>query len=134
MGNPEQSLDDMVITPIGIVRDGTGGLKQVEIFAQFAEGLSGLVAINGCSHPGIVKMLVRAGDHWKGPIYLSLGGYHLGRTSRAQIEKIVREFRELGVKKVAPTHCSGDLTRALFKEAYGDDFIQAGVGKVIEVK
>ena len=35
---------------------------------------------------------------------------------------------ELGVQAIAPCHCSGDLARELFKEAYGDNYYAAGVG------
>jgi len=30
--------------------------------------------------------------------------------------------------RAAPTHCSGDLARRLFAEAYGVDYVEAGVG------
>ena len=96
--------------------------------------IKGMVAINGCSHPGIVEMLRHVRDHWKEPIHLSLGGYHLMGRSRPELEQIARDFKQLGVQKAAPTHCSGDTTRAVFKEVYGSDYIQAGVGKIVEVK
>lgn len=94
----------------------------------------GMVVLSGCSHPGIVNMLKHVRDHWKAPIYLSLGGYHLMGKSRGELEEIAAGFKNLGVQKAAPTHCSGDTTRAVFKEAYGSDYIQAGVGKVVEIK
>ena len=34
---------------------------------------------------------------------------------------------------VAPCHCSGDLARNMFKEAFGDNYIDVGVGKTIEI-
>ena len=40
----------------------------------------------------------------------------------------------VGVQHVAPCHCSGDAARKMFAEAYGEDFIWAGVGKYLEVK
>ncbi len=44
---------------------------------------------------------------------------------------MVKEFRELGVKRVAPTHCTGEEATRLFKEEYKEDFLS--VGKIIEV-
>jgi hypothetical protein len=32
---------------------------------------------------------------------------------------------------VAPTHCTGDDAIARFRAAYGDDFVEAGVGQVL---
>jgi 7,8-dihydropterin-6-yl-methyl-4-(beta-D-ribofuranosyl)aminobenzene 5'-phosphate synthase len=39
----------------------------------------------------------------------------------------------LGVKKVAPSHCTGDNAIRLFREVYGEDFIASGAGRVIEI-
>ena len=33
-----------------------------------------------------------------------------------------------GVEKVAPCHCSGDLARKMFKEAFQENYIEVGVG------
>ncbi len=93
----------------------------------------GLVVITGCAHPGIVEMLRQAKKMTNQKIYLVLGGFHLGGVADSKLRDIIRSFRELGVKKAAPCHCSGDRTRELFKEEYKEDFISNGVGKVIEI-
>jgi 7,8-dihydropterin-6-yl-methyl-4-(beta-D-ribofuranosyl)aminobenzene 5'-phosphate synthase len=49
------------------------------------------------------------------------------------IESIVAEFRRLGVQKVAPAHCTGAKAVSLFAAEYGDDFVEAGAGRVIGV-
>jgi 7,8-dihydropterin-6-yl-methyl-4-(beta-D-ribofuranosyl)aminobenzene 5'-phosphate synthase len=49
--------------------------------------------------------------------------------SEAQVQRVIRELRDLGVERTGPCHCSGDRTRAIFKESYGDAFVAAGVGK-----
>ena len=58
----------------------------------------------------------------------------LSSASTAGLESIIRSFEELGVEKVAPCHCSGENARAMFKEHYGDDYIDSGVGRVIFVE
>lgn len=63
-----------------------------------------------------------------------LGGFHLSSMSKQDVEEIIKGFKETGVEKVAPCHCSGDLSRELFKKAYGKDYIQAGCGKMIKIK
>ena len=67
-------------------------------------------------------------------IYLTLGGFHLSEVSDSELRSIIKDFRELGVQKTAPCHCSGDRCRELFKEEYGDNFIGNGVGKVINIE
>ena len=49
----------------------------------------------------------------------------------ADIGKIIAAFKTLGVKDVAPSHCTGTPARRLFQEQYGAGFIESGVGKVI---
>ena len=89
----------------------------------------GLVIITGCAHPGIVNIVKKAKELMKrDKVYLVLGGFHHPPMS------CVKEFKELEVEKVAPSHCTGDLVREAFKEEYKEDFIEYGVGKVIEIK
>ena len=92
----------------------------------------GLVVITGCAHPGILDILRHAKKITGENIYLVLGGFHLLDSSEAQLEQVIKGFRELGVQKVAPCHCSGDRTRELFQREYGEDFIANGVGKTIQ--
>ncbi len=61
-----------------------------------------------------------------------MGGFHLGVMQKAQLEEIVVKFRELGVERVGPCHCTGDLGRRMFKQEYGNDFLEVGVGRLIE--
>jgi 7,8-dihydropterin-6-yl-methyl-4-(beta-D-ribofuranosyl)aminobenzene 5'-phosphate synthase len=93
----------------------------------------GLVVITGCAHPGIVDIVRKAKALSDDEVYLVLGGFHLGGKSRRQIEGILSEFRRLGVQKVALCHCTGEQAIRMFRQEYGEDFIQAGVGKVIRV-
>jgi 7,8-dihydropterin-6-yl-methyl-4-(beta-D-ribofuranosyl)aminobenzene 5'-phosphate synthase len=92
----------------------------------------GLVVITGCAHPGIVDIVRHAKKITSEDIYLVLGGFHLLNLSESQLKEVIKGLRELGVKKVAPCHCSGDMTRELFQQEYGADFIANGVGKTIE--
>jgi 7,8-dihydropterin-6-yl-methyl-4-(beta-D-ribofuranosyl)aminobenzene 5'-phosphate synthase len=62
-----------------------------------------------------------------------VGGFHLGSATRQEIRRIISNFRDLGVRRVAPCHCTGDQAMRMFAEAYGSDFVQVGVGRVITV-
>jgi 7,8-dihydropterin-6-yl-methyl-4-(beta-D-ribofuranosyl)aminobenzene 5'-phosphate synthase len=91
----------------------------------------GLIVITGCAHPGIVKIVNKAKELFKDDVLFVMGGFHLGGEGKGEIEKIVSSFRKLGVSYVGPCHCSGDAARQLFKEQYGENFINVGVGRVI---
>ena len=92
----------------------------------------GIIVITGCAHPGIVGILKRAKDLIKDDILLAMGGFHLGGTSKGDLEKIILSFRTLGVQYVGPCHCSGDLARQMFKKDYGVHYMAVGVGRIIE--
>jgi 7,8-dihydropterin-6-yl-methyl-4-(beta-D-ribofuranosyl)aminobenzene 5'-phosphate synthase len=53
--------------------------------------------------------------------------------SKPKLEEIITEFRELGVERVGPCHCSGDLARRMFKQKYGIGYMNVGVGRLIEL-
>lgn len=91
----------------------------------------GLVVITGCAHPGIIKILNEVKNTFQKNIYLVFGGFHLGQTNEVEIKSIISQFRRLGVKKVGPAHCSGDLARKLFSENFAGDFLMLGVGREI---
>ncbi|MFW5943529.1 MAG: MBL fold metallo-hydrolase [Chloroflexota bacterium] len=93
----------------------------------------GLVVITGCAHPGVDRMVARARELFDDPIYLVLGGFHLKSADAAEVTRILGDLRQMGVQKVAPCHCTGDEASALFREAYGEDCIQAGVGKEVVI-
>jgi len=91
----------------------------------------GVILITGCAHPGIVSILERAKAISRQDILLVIGGFHLFSDSDSGIRKIISQLKELGVRYVAPTHCSGPEARQLFAEAYGSGYIKCGVGRVI---
>ncbi len=111
----------------------TGELTGVALEqALIIDTAEGAVVLTGCAHPAILDILRRAREVSGRDIALVLGGFHLLDTPRDALQGIVRAFKEeIGVKKVAATHCTGDEAIAMFKEAYGTSFIPVGVGKVL---
>lgn len=97
--------------------------------ALVIETSKGLVVITGCAHPGIVSILRKAKAMTPNAnIALVMGGFHLLSATSGEIDKIVRSFRELGVRRVAPSHCTGDLARSRFKKAFGPNYVESGLG------
>lgn len=107
-----------------------GGIKEQSLVVESEEGL---VVITGCAHPGIVNVVRTAREIAGDEVHLVLGGFHLRGASAARVESVVDSFLELGVEKVAPCHCSGENARRMFRERYGDDYIESGVGRRIVV-
>jgi 7,8-dihydropterin-6-yl-methyl-4-(beta-D-ribofuranosyl)aminobenzene 5'-phosphate synthase len=98
--------------------------------AMVLETPKGLVVITGCAHPGVVNITRTAKQMLDKDVYFVLGGFHLGGQSDSQIMNVIQQLQSLGVKKVGPSHCTGDRAIELFRQEYGDDFVPMGIGKV----
>ena len=93
----------------------------------------GAIVLTGCAHPGIVGVIKRAKAMIPGGIGLVMGGYHLFSTNQREIIEVIRGFKESGVERVCPCHCTGDLAMGLFHESYGENYIEGGVGRIIDI-
>ena len=114
----------------GVHSSGEMGDRLIEQ-ALILETSNGLVILTGCAHPGIVNVVRKAKQLSKGEVYLVMGGFHLAGLSNEQIREVIRMLKEMGVKKVAPSHCTGEKALAFFQEAWGDNFLAGGVGAII---
>ena len=93
----------------------------------------GLALITGCAHPKITKIVKEAKKNFKKDIYLAAGGFHLKGLSKGGIKEIITDLKQSGVKKVAPGHCTGELAILMFKKAWGENFLEGGVGALIDI-
>jgi 7,8-dihydropterin-6-yl-methyl-4-(beta-D-ribofuranosyl)aminobenzene 5'-phosphate synthase len=123
------------VTPGQLIADGiltTGEIKgNIPEQALLVRTENGLVIVTGCAHPGIVRIVESAIELTNDPVYLVLGGFHLGDKSETDIFAILTDFRRLGVQNVAPCHCSGENAIAMFAAEYGQAFVRVGVGTMI---
>jgi len=101
--------------------------------ALVLETSRGISIFTGCAHPGIIRIIENVKQNIAGNVYLVMGGFHLRGKHKKTIRPIVDRFKRLDVKKTAPSHCTGRNATNLFKEAYGDNFIEAKVGEVIDI-
>ena len=94
----------------------------------------GLILVTGCAHPGIVNILEKMKSNFPDElICLIAGGFHLHRFDEEEIKNVVQKIVDMDVLSVAPTHCSGDPARNIFREIFGSDYIETGTGKIIEI-
>ena len=93
----------------------------------------GLTILTGCAHPGIINIIEKVKENMTENIYLTLGGFHLKRSFRKTIAKIIVKFKELKIQKAGPSHCSGEKAIAMFKEDYENNFIEIKVGETINI-
>lgn len=116
----------------GVYLSGEMGF-QIKEQCLIIETSKGLVVITGCSHPGIERMLRKINEQFNKPVYLVVGGFHSQDFTASEIGVLIKEFRDIGVKKVSPAHCTGDECTKRFQEEYSTDFIKNGTGKRISL-
>ncbi len=92
---------------------------------------AGLIAITGCAHPGIVKIVRTVKTLHEDDVALVMGGFHLEWATKGKIEKIISAFKQMGVRYAGPCHCTGDKARSLFEKHFGKNYINIGAGKVV---
>jgi 7,8-dihydropterin-6-yl-methyl-4-(beta-D-ribofuranosyl)aminobenzene 5'-phosphate synthase len=110
----------------------TMGLPELSLSLSTPDGE---VLVVGCSH-SLVDVITRtARDHLNHDIAMVMGGYHLLPYNEDEISEMARRMHEeLGVARVAPAHCTGHLGFKLFGEIYGDNYVPAGLGRVIDLQ
>lgn len=113
-----------------------GNYKGEEIVEQslVIKSNNGISIITGCAHPGILRIIDLIKSYFlEEKIYAVIGGFHLIEKDKRIIEIIVDEFKKRNIEKVGPTHCTGILGINLFKEKYGNNFIEVRVGETLEL-
>ncbi|MEF8798881.1 MAG: MBL fold metallo-hydrolase, partial [Candidatus Bipolaricaulota bacterium] len=91
----------------------------------------GPLVISGCAHPGITRIVQRAGKIIDRSPHLVLGGFHLGGTREEEINKVISELRDNSIDKLAPTHCTGEKAIETMRKEFQETFLEFGAGREI---
>jgi 7,8-dihydropterin-6-yl-methyl-4-(beta-D-ribofuranosyl)aminobenzene 5'-phosphate synthase len=126
--------EDSVDVCAGARTTGTLGKGRIVEHALCVKTPAGWVLVTGCAHPGVENLAARATELVGEPLELVMGGFHMVQHSPAQIDAVIDRCKELGVRRVAPCHCTGDPARARFAERYGDACTLAGVGHHFQLR
>jgi 7,8-dihydropterin-6-yl-methyl-4-(beta-D-ribofuranosyl)aminobenzene 5'-phosphate synthase len=94
----------------------------------------GLVVILGCAHRGMVNA-IRHGIHLTGmsDVYMVIGGTHLGPASDQQVSRSVDALKELRVRHIGVSHCTGLKQAALLANEFGDRFFYNNAGTKLKL-
>ncbi len=107
---------------------GTLELKELDLAIKSPKGM---LVVVGCSHPG-VENIVHEASTIQPHVYLLLGGLHQIQKPDPEVERIATSLHG-SVERIAPGHCTGEPEFAALKKAYGERYIYAGVGSVIDL-
>ena len=97
--------------------------------ALVLENPDGLHVIVGCSHPGIVAIVERVREMFpERPIAFVGGGFHLISTDQEETRRIAYDLQRLGVRKIGPSHCTGGPAVEIFRDRWGENFVNFDLG------
>jgi 7,8-dihydropterin-6-yl-methyl-4-(beta-D-ribofuranosyl)aminobenzene 5'-phosphate synthase len=107
---------------------GTRELRELSLAIRTDQGL---VLVVGCSHPGIAH-IVDAAAKLDPQIHLVIGGFHFVNADDTAIAGLVDALKTHDIQYIAPGHCTGEPTFAALLKAFGDRYLYAGVGAVLD--
>jgi 7,8-dihydropterin-6-yl-methyl-4-(beta-D-ribofuranosyl)aminobenzene 5'-phosphate synthase len=117
---------------IALVSDKPGTLELRELSLAIRTP-DGLVLVVGCSHPG-VERIVQEASAIDPHINLLLGGLHQIQAPDPEVERIARVLHDqYKLDRIAPGHCTGEPEFAALKKTFGDHYLYAGVGSVVDL-
>jgi 7,8-dihydropterin-6-yl-methyl-4-(beta-D-ribofuranosyl)aminobenzene 5'-phosphate synthase len=102
--------------------------------ALVVETASGLLVILGCAHRGMINTLYHVKELKPDKkIYMVMGGCHLKDATDEVIWQSISSLNELGVKKLALSHCTGMHASMILAQTFGEDFIFNHTGNIINL-
>jgi 7,8-dihydropterin-6-yl-methyl-4-(beta-D-ribofuranosyl)aminobenzene 5'-phosphate synthase len=117
---------------IALVSDKPGTLELRELSLAIRTP-DGLVLVVGCSHPG-VERIVQEASAIDPHINLLLGGLHQIQAPDPEVERIARVLHDqYKLDRIAPGHCTGEPEFAALKKTFGDHYLYAGVGSIVDL-
>jgi 7,8-dihydropterin-6-yl-methyl-4-(beta-D-ribofuranosyl)aminobenzene 5'-phosphate synthase len=111
----------------------TPGTLELRELSLAIKSPKGVILGVGCSHPGIEKIL-EASTTIDKHVHLVFGGLHLVTTPDPEITRLTNVLHDQWkVDRMAPGHCTGEPVFAAIHKVFGDQYIYAGLGSVIEL-
>jgi 7,8-dihydropterin-6-yl-methyl-4-(beta-D-ribofuranosyl)aminobenzene 5'-phosphate synthase len=111
----------------------TPGTLELRELSLAIKSPKGVILGVGCSHPGIEKIL-EASTAVEKHVHLVFGGLHLVTTPDPEITRLSAALHDhWKIDRIAPGHCTGEPAFAAFQKAFGDQYVYAGLGIVLEL-
>lgn len=89
----------------------------------------GLVVILGCGHRGVINTLIHARNlTQEDRIHTVIGGIHLLQASEERLVRTAADLRQMGVKRLGVSHCTGFHASAWLAQELGEVFFLNNAG------
>jgi 7,8-dihydropterin-6-yl-methyl-4-(beta-D-ribofuranosyl)aminobenzene 5'-phosphate synthase len=122
---------DIFLVPTISQKAGTLELRELSLAIRSPKGL---IVVDGCSHAGVKKILDAAREI-DPRVHLLVGGLHLVNTPDPEIARVVTDLRDnRKLDRIAPGHCTGEPAFDALKRSFGDGYVYAGLGSVVDLR
>ena len=116
---------------IALVSDkpGTMELKELSLAIKSPQGV---ILMVGCAHPGVEHIVQAAASIDR--VNILIGGLHQIQAPDAEVERMAVVLHDhYNVERVAPGHCTGEPGFAALRRVFGDHYVYAGVGSIVDL-
>jgi 7,8-dihydropterin-6-yl-methyl-4-(beta-D-ribofuranosyl)aminobenzene 5'-phosphate synthase len=111
----------------------TPGTLELREISLAIRGPGGLIVVDGCSHAGVEKILeavTKIDPH----VHILFGGLHLVQAPDPEVARLSTALRDQWkLDYVAIGHCTGEPMFAALQKTFGERYIYAGVGTVVNI-
>jgi 7,8-dihydropterin-6-yl-methyl-4-(beta-D-ribofuranosyl)aminobenzene 5'-phosphate synthase len=96
----------------------------------------GLIVILGCAHRGMINTIQHARKvTGVAEVYMVMGGTHLVSASKERLDFTISQLKEIGVRKIGLSHCTGLRSAAYFDNHFPNTaFFYNNAGTVLTFK
>ncbi|HEY0702542.1 MAG TPA: MBL fold metallo-hydrolase [Candidatus Acidoferrales bacterium] len=109
------------------------GTLELREISMAIRGPQGLIVVAGCSHAGVEKVL-EAAAKIDPHVRVLFGGIHLVGAPDAEVQRISAALHDQWkLDYIAVGHCTGEPTFAALQKTFGDRYLYAGLGTVIDI-
>ena len=97
--------------------------------AMFIDTASGVVALLGCAHAGVINTLDFIAEFLGVTrFHAVIGGMHLLGAGEERLRATLSTFEKYQVEKLVPLHCTGEKARCYFREKLPERYREGQVG------
>ena len=96
------------------------------------EGSSGLALLCGCSHAGLLNVLLHVRSAFGQAPTTIIGGLHLLPSSSGDLASLIGALRRFGTPALYPNHCTGTRAFLALAQAFPERVIPCPAGMVLE--
>jgi 7,8-dihydropterin-6-yl-methyl-4-(beta-D-ribofuranosyl)aminobenzene 5'-phosphate synthase len=111
----------------------TPGTLELRELSLAIRGPDGLIVVDGCSHAGIEKILeavTKIDPH----VHILFGGLHLVQAPDLEVARLSSALHEQWkLDYIAIGHCTGEPMFAALQKTFGERYIYAGAGTVVDI-